>query len=233
MQYCELRIWLPDALLHPMQAFIRHEDAVAYEEMVAWRSGEAEDFEYTLFYVEGDLERYRAAAADLDSVVSMEISPIDERSAHVWVCEAVGDVYRSMRQSLAGRDVIAVPPIRFDDEAAMELTLVGDMDAVESVLEDVPPGIDVDVLALGRYDRRGGTLVGTLTDRQLEALGTALELGYYAVPREATLADVASALGCTESTASVLLRRGEHELVSGVLDRFGGATGRLTESSRG
>ncbi|ELY97382.1 Bacterio-opsin activator HTH domain-containing protein [Natrialba asiatica DSM 12278] len=48
-----------------------------------------------------------------------------------------------------------------------------------------------------------------LTDRQLEVFRTALEAGYYDVPREATLTDIASALGVTKSTCSDVLHRAE------------------------
>ncbi|WP_207592987.1 helix-turn-helix domain-containing protein [Halomontanus rarus] len=48
-----------------------------------------------------------------------------------------------------------------------------------------------------------------LTDRQLEVFLTALDAGYYDVPREATLTDVASALGVTKSTCSDVLHRAE------------------------
>ena len=81
--------------------------------------------------------------------------------------------------------------------------------------------LDVDVLEVGTYDRRLGTVTGGLTDRQFEALETASELGYYAVPREASLSDVAAELDIAPSTASELLRRAE----SRVLPRLVGADG--------
>ncbi len=48
-----------------------------------------------------------------------------------------------------------------------------------------------------------------VTDRQLEVFLTALDAGYYDVPREATLTDVASTLGVTKSTCSDVLHRAE------------------------
>lgn len=45
--------------------------------------------------------------------------------------------------------------------------------------------------------------------------------------------DVAGALDCTESTASVTLWRAEHVLVDSVLERYGGAVGRLTDEAAG
>jgi predicted DNA binding protein len=47
-----------------------------------------------------------------------------------------------------------------------------------------------------------------LTNRQREALDVALQAGYFEVPRESPLADVAEALDVDTSTASGLLRRG-------------------------
>ena len=55
-----------------------------------------------------------------------------------------------------------------------------------------------------------------LTDRQRECLGVALREGYFEVPRECTLAEVAETVGIDKSTASEILRRGE----SRVLKRF-------------
>lgn len=52
-----------------------------------------------------------------------------------------------------------------------------------------------------------------LTDRQREVLRVALRAGYFEVPRECTLADVAGALDVDKSTVSGVLRRGEAKLV--------------------
>lgn len=52
-----------------------------------------------------------------------------------------------------------------------------------------------------------------LTDRQQEVLERAFRAGYYAVPRDCTLAAVADDLGVDTSTASEVLRRAEARLV--------------------
>jgi len=73
--------------------------------------------------------------------------------------------------------------------------------------------VDVDIREIGVYDRRSGTVTGGLTDRQFTAIKTATEAGYYAVPRRASLAAVATELGVANSTASELLRRAESRLM--------------------
>lgn len=222
MKYVDLEIALPDALLHPMQAFIRRSEAVDYEEMLAWRVRPELGVEYALYYVEADLDPYRAAVADVDSIIETRIAPIDDRAAHVWAKEESRPETQAWRQAFADRQVIVVPPIRYDETAAMAMTIVGDGRDINELTEAIPESVEVSVLDIGTYDRRGGTLAGALTGRQLEAVGTAVRLGYYAVPRQASLADVAGEIDCAESTASVLLRRAEREIFTRILDRYGG-----------
>lgn len=60
------------------------------------------------------------------------------------------------------------------------------------------------------------TTAGTetlVTDRQREVLEAAVREGYFEVPRECTLAELAETLGVDKSTASTILRRGESTLV--------------------
>ena len=52
-----------------------------------------------------------------------------------------------------------------------------------------------------------------LTDAQRDALLTALDCGYYDSPREATMSDVADALGVSQQAVSSRLRRGTRHLI--------------------
>jgi predicted DNA binding protein len=58
-----------------------------------------------------------------------------------------------------------------------------------------------------------------LTDRQRECLQAALRHGYFEVPRECTLAELADRLGVDKSTASETIRRGQTRLVKSSLLR--------------
>ena len=53
-----------------------------------------------------------------------------------------------------------------------------------------------------------------LSPRQREALLTAVETGYYRIPRDATTDDVAARLGVERRTAEEHLRRAENKLLS-------------------
>ncbi|WP_276278984.1 helix-turn-helix domain-containing protein [Halorussus caseinilyticus] len=72
---------------------------------------------------------------------------------------------------------------------------------------------------MGDHRHLAGSLAGRLTMRQFEGIETARGLGYYDVPREAELSEVAAELDCTESTASALLRKAERAPVDAALVR--------------
>lgn len=58
----------------------------------------------------------------------------------------------------------------------------------------------------------------TLTDRQREVLRTAHRMGYYAIPRETTTAEIAEEFGVDRRTAEHHLRRAENELVDTLVE---------------
>ena len=80
-----------------------------------------------------------------------------------------------------------------------------------------------------------------ISDRQREALRTAAEMGYFDVPRDASLSEVAEALDISASSLSERLRRGQNALIGIHLDdseplsgrdRRPHFKGRTTESQR-
>ncbi|NHN58122.1 MULTISPECIES: helix-turn-helix domain-containing protein [Halorussus] len=80
----------------------------------------------------------------------------------------------------------------------------------------VEAGVEFDVEHVRRVDATPADRL--LTDRQLEVLRAAVELGYYETPRTATLTEVAESLGVTTATASDVLHRAEGKLVDWFLD---------------
>jgi predicted DNA binding protein len=77
-----------------------------------------------------------------------------------------------------------------------------------------------DALDAGGFDYELRSIVNTtetdslMTERQRELLETATRKGYFKVPRQSTLAEVAESAGVDKSTASTVLRRGEAKLVN-------------------
>jgi predicted DNA binding protein len=86
---------------------------------------------------------------------------------------------------------------------------VGDL--YDALTADLPAGVTVSFQRLGQLERWGeqtGT-VADLSPEQRRTIETAVAMGYYGTPREATLSDLAAALSTPQSTVRYRLRRAE------------------------
>lgn len=220
MKYLEVTVDMPEWARHPMQEFCRRSDAMGRVELVTWNvAGEGE--EYALFRIEGDVDAYREQIETVDSIREYNLTPIDDDSFYSYVVQRTREAEDRWRRAFVDRNLVVVPPIVYDEAVRMRLTVVGDRADLRTLLGELPEGFDVTVEEVGSYDRRGATVAAGLTDRQLEAIETAVNLGYYAVPREATLQEVAGELGCAESTASNHLRKAEERVMRRLVRRTG------------
>ncbi|ELY52596.1 helix-turn-helix domain-containing protein [Natronolimnohabitans innermongolicus] len=225
MKYLDIRLSQPDWMLHPMQQFIRETNAVRYEELLTWNVvGREDGLEYELFYADADRGTYEDAIKAVDSVRWYDLTPIDDDTFYVYVCQETRPEDVRWREAFAALDLVVVPPIVYDSEADFYVTIVGAGDDLQALLERVPDEIGVDVRAIGEYDRRHAPLSGDLTDRQFEALEAAVDAGYFEVPRESGVDAVADELKCASSTAGRLLQRAQAQVVRRVVDRYGRET---------
>jgi len=222
MRYLRARLDEPEWMRHPMQEFLASSAALQRVELHAWNRSR-EDVQFALFYVEGDVEAYRERIEAVDPVQWYELTPIDEDSFYSYVCNESTDAETAFSRPFAELSLVVVPPLVYDGDGLTHVTVVGRNEALTTLVEALQEqaAIGVDVREVGDYDRRFGTVTGGLTDRQFEAIETATELGYYAVPRDASLATVATELGVAESTASELLRRAESRLLPRVVNSAG------------
>jgi len=82
-----------------------------------------------------------------------------------------------------------------------------EFDELQDVLENAPQPYELlSVVKKTETD-------GLVTDRQQEVLETAVRKGYFEVPRECTLAELADSMDVDKSTLSTILRRGESQII--------------------
>lgn len=156
----------------------------------------------------GDLEvrDLESSLADLEDVLEYEIRHAGPETMLFEVSTPRPPPHGAMAES----GVVPEFPYRLQGG-----WLTGDLVATDERLaafcdELGAAGIDYRVMrvtATPRPDR-------LLTDRQREMLGVAVEAGYYDVPRECTLTDVAERLGVNKSVASRVLHRAESRIVT-------------------
>lgn len=96
----------------------------------------------------------------------------------------------------------------------MILSFVGAQDSIRTVLRHYnAAGVSPTLRKLAQYDG-GEETMDALTDRQLEVVETALELGFYDVPRSASTDDIAAQLDLNNTTVSEHLQRAERNLLT-------------------
>jgi predicted DNA binding protein len=214
MRYLRARLDQPEWMRHPMQEFLASSDAMEREELLAWNLSR-DDVQFALFFAVGDVDAYRDRVDEVAAIRRYELTPVDEESFYVYVCQEYTESDVAFFGAFAELNLVVVPPLVYDGDGRGKVTVVGPSEALTELVVALREraGIGVDVLEIGRYDRRQGTAVGELTDRQYEAVETATRLGYYDVPRSVSLVEVADELGVAAATASELLRRAESNLM--------------------
>lgn len=122
-------------------------------------------------------------------------------------------------ESLAeqAEDLIGTCDPQLDDDRA-SISLVGPQDSISGTISEYEAaGVSPDLRTIGSYEGRDEP-GDSLTDRQLEVIRTAFELGYYEVPREASTEAVAAELGLDASTVAEHLQRAERNVLREVLE---------------
>lgn len=209
MKYLHLTLRQPQETRHPMQNVIADHDELSRADLLCWNFGTGEDLESLLFYVVGDAAAYETALAGIDSVADYDLTSVDDDTFYVYVDQRTRETDLDFRAAFARRRLVVVPPIVYTGGGETTFTVVGDADDLRATLDDIPDRIAVDIDRVGEYDRRNGTVTGSLTTKQREAVAVAVDLGYYDVPRTASVAAVADELGVSSSTASSHLRKAE------------------------
>jgi hypothetical protein len=206
MKHLRVRLGFPPQRRHPMHQFVVDHPEMVREELWSWNF--AGGTPAVLFRVEGAREPYRERIAAVDGVDEFELTTGGDGWFYAFVRATPSDDEWEWLLAFAYASILVVPPVEYTDGGDAVFDVVGDRDDLRGLLSELPDLVDVTVERVGEYDRRRSPQ-RPLTDRQREALAAAVDLGYYDVPREATLGDVADELGVASSTVSDHLRKAE------------------------
>ncbi|WP_254523090.1 helix-turn-helix domain-containing protein [Natrinema caseinilyticum] len=172
-----------------------------------------------LFRLEGDYRRFERELAESPMVSDFELLPVTDRTCYCFLEGEVSAAARSLFENFTRGSLMTVPPIEYNDDGTNTFTIVGTETDIQAAVDCVPDGVGVTVETVGATRVAADSAVGRLSDRQREAVETALELGFYDVPRTATSADVARELGCATATAAEHLQKAESTVFAFLFDR--------------
>jgi len=165
-----------------------------------------------IHYVVGDTEALETAMREIPEVVGYDMERVDDRSCYVYVRDATTDSLQEMFAPLSVGGLVVVPPVEYKPDGTVELSIFGPDDELQGAIREIPAPVDVTIETVGGLAETVAAVEARLTDRQREVVETAIEMGYYEIPRTASQAEIAAELGCAPSTVAEHLRKSETEL---------------------
>ncbi|QCC57629.1 helix-turn-helix domain-containing protein [Natrinema thermotolerans] len=174
-----------------------------------------------LFRLEGEYRRFEGELADSPMVSDYEVLPITDRACYCFLEGEVSVAARALFENFTRGSLMTVPPIECNDDGTNTFSIVGTETDIQTAVDGVPEGVGVTLVQVGGKRVAADSVVGRLPPRQREAVETALELGYYDVPRDVTTEAVADELDCATATAAEHLQKAESTVMASLLEPRG------------
>jgi len=164
--------------------------------------------------VDGNFNHYREIVESSPAVHEYAVSGDSSGFCYSRV-ESTPLLSELLRQKRAAEYIVEMP-VEYTDDGGLQITMVGRKADFVGGPFDFPADFDiaVELVSASPYDSAQETPFMRLTDRQREVLETALRLGYYENPRQATQKEIADEFDIEPSTAGTHLRQIESHVLS-------------------
>ncbi|EMA59089.1 helix-turn-helix domain-containing protein [Halorubrum lipolyticum] len=197
----------PERLVHPLHRQVIESGPVTRAELLTW-SPTADAT--TLFWCDADADATAPVVRATDSLVDSELVE-DGGGTYAFLRQDDYEFAPAVLDAIAAARVVFLPPVVFLETGEVRFEAVGEAGALGAFHEALTDLGDVTIERVHEFERTASP--SRLTDRQRAALEAAVAAGYYEVPRDGTIADVAAALDCSTSTAGELVRKAETAVI--------------------
>ncbi|WP_247002010.1 helix-turn-helix domain-containing protein [Halosolutus gelatinilyticus] len=162
----------------------------------------------------GDADRLAAIESDYPEILSCTVT-----GGETWLAymHYEPDELQTTLLELIDAEAISIDwPMR-ETRDGLRVTFFGSEPALHRMIASIPDEMDLTLERVGEYQREMDDPAENLTDRQQEIVRTAIAMGYYDIPRDATQRDLADELGLSRGTIGEHLRRAEANLIRSVI----------------
>lgn len=211
MKYLTLSLEPTDRAFHPIDRYLTTQEHITRETLLHLDVRFNETY-LVLYQLTGSSSVIETTITTHKNVLDHEIVSVDDDNVYAYIHLDVSNTGGQLVGLAHDHGLIIDTPITFDGDG-MNVTLVGNKARLGTVLRSVPEELSVSVRNAGRYDPGTNDLLASLTERQREVFETAVEAGYYDVPRRVTHRDIAGELDCAPSTIDEHLRKAESAVV--------------------
>jgi len=213
MRYFDLTLTPEDGAIHPVDRAIAASTGVSRVALMhidALGDGTG----VLLYRLAGEPEALADVVETNGDVLAYDLLDATDEFFHLYLHVRPGDPAGKL-MSLAQKYALMIEtPIEYAHRGAIRVTIIGAHEMLQRALEEVPDSISINVEQVGAYSPDRKDMLSMLTDRQIEVFRTAVNLGYYEIPRRATHEDIAGELECAPSTVDEHLRKAESRVLS-------------------
>lgn len=211
MRQYEVRLVPDGGWFHPFDRVVRPEpdlDRVAIHNMHLVGDGVGQ----ALYEFRGDVERLRSIMDELQCDAEYQINQANGRIFNYLLFEP-NDTIRELLAVHHDHQVFLDPPQQFTPGGDLLLTYHGTEETFQEAMDAVPDRVTVKLERKVEFQPSHEPFITSLTDSQQTTVRTAVEMGYYDIPREATYEEIGDELGLTAATVGEHLRKAEAKLV--------------------
>ena len=166
-----------------------------------------------LLRMEGDIDAFRGEIRRIPDVIEFEVTPSGDGRFYAYLQDEVGETSRRLFETFTRSGLLVGPPLVYGGDGSTTLSVVGPIDEIRSAVAAVPAPFEVSIHEVSGMGATPGLARTLLSERQREAIETAVDVGYYDVPREGSHEAIATRMGCASSTAAEHLRKAESKIL--------------------
>lgn len=217
MKALQLTLTYSGGGFHEVDAAIRGVDGISRDQIMDIRK-HSDGACVLLYHLSGDnIEGVDRILNNHPAIIrSVRLSETEEWFLFVYL--DAGSPLTELLEIVERYALLLDKPIAVDNDRTTFI-VGGSKQLLQRSLDDIPDGVTVSVDRIVDYTAGGHSVLSLLTERQREALETAIKMGYYDSPRRTTYKELGTELGCSSSTANSLLRDAERRVMTSLWKR--------------
>lgn len=212
MRYFDFTITPEDGGFHPVDQVIAADPSVS-RQAIMHIDTLGDGTGVLLYRLQGATETLVPELKDHEDVIALDLLDADGEDFHLYLHLEPGDPAKTLMNLAEKYALMLDTPIEYTGRNSLSMTIIGSHEMLQQALDELPDDLTINVDQVGTYSPDRRDTLSMLTDRQLEVFRTAVELGYYEIPRRTTHEDIADRLECAPSTVDEHLRKAESRVL--------------------
>ena len=213
-----LTLHLPDDALHPVDRVLAERSDVVRETLLyvdAFIDGSG----VLLYRLSGDVATLDDVLAARSDVRAHEIVEGPDDAIGLYLHVGPGEPAGTLVGLASTHRLLLEKPLTFTGSGQLQVTLIGPHAELRAAVEHLPSDVEYSVERVVSFAADSNGVLTGLTDRQLEVMRAAVDVGYYDVPKRGDREDIAATLGLSPSTVGRHLQKAERHIVTRLLER--------------